>query len=90
MALAGRHQSLAGHCVYCDHCMPCPEGIAIGTTIMLGDWAVGGVTAELRDWYAKLRVPASACTECGICTNRCPFSVDAAPKVRRTAELLEG
>ncbi|MHB0874582.1 MAG: 4Fe-4S dicluster domain-containing protein [Anaerolineae bacterium] len=89
-AIAALPQTLAGHCVYCDHCLPCPEGIAIGTTLTYADWAAAGVTADLKDSYAKLPAPASACTECGVCNSRCPFKVDVPERIRAAAALYEG
>jgi predicted aldo/keto reductase-like oxidoreductase len=32
---------------------------------------------------------SSACTECGVCTERCPFDVDVISKMKQAAELLE-
>ena len=36
-ALANIHTYLAGTCVYCNHCLPCPQGIDIGNTLMMAD-----------------------------------------------------
>lgn len=34
-------------------------------------------------------IQASACTECGVCMERCPFEVDVISKMKQAAELLE-
>ena len=35
-----------------------------------------------REWYAEFPVKASACAECGICLERCPFDVEIIGKMR--------
>jgi predicted aldo/keto reductase-like oxidoreductase len=88
-AIADIYHHLAGHCVYCNHCLPCPQSINIATTILLADWAQNGVTDELIDHYSNLPVKASECTECGVCMERCPFEVDVTVKMREAAEIFE-
>jgi predicted aldo/keto reductase-like oxidoreductase len=87
--VADLHQRLAGQCVYCHHCLPCPEGIEVGWMIWLLDQARGGVTDDHRTWYAGYDVPASECTECGVCAERCPFEVDTIAKLREAVALFE-
>jgi uncharacterized protein len=79
----------AGECVYCNHCLPCPVGIDVGETNRLLDLAKGKPTDALRAAYAALPVPASACTECGSCAERCPFGVDAPMRIGAAAYLYE-
>lgn len=71
-----------GECVYCNHCLPCPQSIDIGGVIRL-------LETSRRDAYAVLPVWASACIECGECESRCPFEVDVIPKMREAAALFE-
>jgi len=87
--IANMHEILAGQCTYCHHCLPCPQGIEIGWMIWLVDHAQGGVTDDLRNWYAEFRVKPSACVECGECLERCPFDVDIVPKIHEAVELFE-
>jgi hypothetical protein len=82
-------QILAGHCVFCFHCHPCPENIEIAWLLLLEGFALDGATDNLRQQYASYKVKASACTECGICLLRCPYSVDILGKLRHAAELFE-
>jgi predicted aldo/keto reductase-like oxidoreductase len=88
-AIASMYRDLAGHCVYCNHCLPCPQNIEIGMTILLTDWAHGGVSDELIGYYSSLPVKASECTECGVCMERCPFEVDVITKMREAVEIFE-
>jgi len=78
-----------GTCTYCNHCMPCSVGINIGHTILWADQGEGGVTEPMREWYARLPIKASACTECGLCLERCPFGVDILERMRMAVALYE-
>jgi predicted aldo/keto reductase-like oxidoreductase len=80
---------LAGQCVYCHHCLPCPEGIEVGWVIWHVDQAQGGNVDQVRGWYSEFTVKASACIECGVCLERCPFSVDIMDKFRQAVALFE-
>jgi predicted aldo/keto reductase-like oxidoreductase len=84
------HQELAGHCVRCNHCLPCPVDIDIGQTILyVGFNRWNGVTNWLREWYEALPVKASACIECDVCVERCPFGVTIVAKMQEAVELFE-
>jgi uncharacterized protein len=78
-----------GNCIYCNHCLPCPEGIDIGQTIHLLDLAQDGMTPTLRAQYSALPVAGSACIECSVCMERCPYEVDVPAKMRLVAALFE-
>ena len=89
-ALPLMHEGLAGQCVRCNHCLPCPSGIDIGNTILcVGFTQWDGVTDWLRGWYAGLPAPASECIECGLCEERCPFGVEVMAKMRQAVALFE-
>jgi len=79
-----------GECTYCNHCLPCPVVIDIGQVNRLLDRAGLSLTASLRADYAALPVKASACTECGACTKRCPFGVDVIPRIHQAVKVFEG
>ena len=66
--------TVAGSCVYCNHCQPCPAGIDIGLVNKYYDLALVGDTIAANH-YTKLAVKADACLHCGHCENRCPFGV---------------
>ncbi|NLS76573.1 MAG: 4Fe-4S binding protein, partial [Chloroflexi bacterium] len=46
-----------------------------------------GVTEELRKGYAGFTVKASACTDCGLCEERCPYDVAIMDKMHRAMAL---
>jgi len=83
------HDHLEGQCTYCDHCLPCPEGIRIGALIWLADYARHGINDDLRGWYAAHPIKASACGACGACLARCPFDVDIIAKMQEAVVLFE-
>ncbi|MGD8624013.1 MAG: aldo/keto reductase [Anaerolineae bacterium] len=87
LARFGRY--VEGECTYCNHCLPCPAVIDIGQVNRLLDLAELGLTPDLRAAYAALPVKASACTECGACTQRCPFGVDVIPRMGAAVWVFE-
>ena len=87
LAQFGRY--VDGECTYCNHCLPCPMVIDIGQINRLLDLAQFGLTAGLRTAYSALPTKASACTECGACSKRCPFGVDVVPRLRQAITVFE-
>ena len=87
--IANIHDYLAGQCVYCHHCLPCPQDIEIGWVIWYVDQTRGGITDQLMADYSTFRVKASECTECGECIERCPFEVDIIGKMHEAIEIFE-
>ena len=84
-AIARFEQYHTGECVYCNHCLPCPVAIDIGLVSRLVDT----FTPALQARYDAMPVKASACTRCGACVKRCPFSVDVLPIIDRAVGLYE-
>jgi len=79
---------LQGSCMYCNHCLPCPVSIDIAAVTRLADTArYAGYTRTTKE-YEALPVQASACTECGMCTERCPFNVDVVCNMKRAAAIF--
>lgn len=81
---------VAGECVHCNHCLPCPSGLDVGQTIRLLETARGRPDGALLAAYAALPAPASDCIQCGECAERCPFRVDSVAKVEEAAALFTG
>jgi predicted aldo/keto reductase-like oxidoreductase len=81
-AVSKSRWTVKGSCLYCNHCLPCSAGINIGEVNKSAD----GLN---RSVYDALPVKASACTECGECMKRCPFSVDIAARMKHAVNLFE-
>ena len=80
-------EKIAGNCVYCNHCQPCPMGIQVGLVNKYYDLAkVGDQLAA--DHYKKLDVKASACVQCGHCDDRCPFGVAQSQRMKEIEEYF--
>ena len=90
--IADVHRYRMGECTYCNHCLPCPEGIDIGRVNHLSDAARLGsyLTDEIVAEYASVTGKASDCSECGTCMERCPYEVNVITKMRQAVEHLEG
>jgi len=79
---------LRGSCMYCNHCLPCPEGIDIGMITRITDTAEYGSVDNIASEYQALSSKASDCTECGVCTERCPFGVDVIANMTRAVDIF--
>ena len=79
-----------GHCMYCGHCAPCPQGIDVAAVTKLLNLvrAQGEVPETVREHYAVLPHRAGECVQCGYCEGRCPFSLGAVENMRQAAELF--
>lgn len=73
-----------GHCVYCNHCQPCPAGIDIGLVNKYYDLSLAGDRLAYSH-YGKLRIKADACLSCGHCDRRCPFRVKQTERMKTIA-----
>ena len=80
---------LAGQCVYCHHCLPCPEEIEVGWVIWYVDHAQDDNLEQFREWYSGFPVKASACVDCGLCVERCPFDVDIMARLAQAVATFE-
>lgn len=69
-----QNSDVAGSCVYCNHCLPCPANIDIGAATKYYDLALAG-DEFAKDHYRKLSRTAADCIYCGRCEPNCPFHV---------------
>lgn len=76
----------AGFCMYCNHCLPCPQNINIAKTISAIDAMEQGDSGGSRMYREQGKVD---CTACGDCEERCPFGVAVIDKMQSADGLLD-
>jgi predicted aldo/keto reductase-like oxidoreductase len=86
---ANIHELLAGQCIYCRHCLPCPQEIEIGWIIWHLDQVQNRGIELIKEWDAGFPVKASACVGCGECLARCPFDVDIIARMQEAVAMFE-
>ena len=63
-------------CRRCDYCQPCPEEIPIQHVIGIKSMVKRMGTRILTEGWPKFAInQARRCTECGLCTERCPYDL---------------
>ncbi len=82
--------SANGACMYCNHCLPCPQEIDIAAVHQYYDLArsLSEVPATIREHYLALHAHASDCIACGACEERCPFGVEVIQNMEKAAVLF--
>ena len=70
-------------CRQCGFCLPCPAGIDILYLFALEGYGKRYRQKDAAATYRSLKVRGSACIECGKCTGRCPFGLDAMNRIKR-------
>lgn len=82
--------SWEGHCMYCGHCAPCPQGIDVAavTKFLNLTKAQNSVPETLREHYAALRHHAGECVKCGACEKRCPFKVTVIQNMQEAVKVF--
>ncbi len=82
--------SWEGHCMYCGHCAPCPQGIDVAavTKFLNLTKAQNSVPETVREHYAALRHHARECVKCGACEKRCPFKVTVIQNMQEAVKVF--
>lgn len=82
--------SWKGHCMYCSHCLPCPQSIDIASVTKFLNLAqsAGKMPETVREHYKVLSHHAGECTGCGACEKRCPFEVEIRKNMKKAAETF--
>ena len=83
--------SLEGHCVYCNHCLPCPVNIDIAAVHRYLDIArldEANVPPSIVQHYRSLEAAGADCIACGSCEARCPFGVEIISDMAEADRLL--
>ena len=88
--LAASKWDLQGKCMYCNHCLPCPQGIDIAQVTRLLHTAqdATGDSDHVKAAYAALTAKGGDCIACEQCNDRCPFAVDAAANMVQAAAVF--
>lgn len=76
-------------CRRCEYCAPCDMEIDIPTVFLLDGYYT---RYDLVDWaqtrYKGMTVQADACTECGVCEERCPYDLPIRRKLTEAHQRL--
>lgn len=82
--------SWQGHCMYCGHCAPCPQGISVAQVSKFYHLckAQSAIPETVREHYAALERHGSDCIGCGQCESRCPFGVAIRETMDAAAKLF--
>lgn len=82
--------SWKGHCMYCGHCAPCPQGIDVASVTRFLNLAIaqGEMPETVREHYAVLEHTAGECVACGACEKRCPFEVPVVENMKKAKEIF--
>lgn len=82
--------SWEGHCMYCGHCAPCPQGIDVAavTKFLNLTKAQNSVPETVREHYAALRHHAGECVKYGACEKRCPFKVTVIQNMQEAVKVF--
>lgn len=82
--------SLKGRCMYCNHCLPCPQHINVAQVNKLLDLARSSrqVPGTVQAHYDALERHGSDCIACHACESRCPFGVAIAGNMKQAAQVF--
>ena len=82
--------SWEGHCMYCNHCLPCPVKIDIASVTKFLNLAQAGknIPETVREHYRVLEHHAGECIKCGACEKRCPFGVKIRENMKEAAGIF--
>jgi predicted aldo/keto reductase-like oxidoreductase len=90
--IVGQYQgNFTGNCVYCSHCLPCPQDINIAEVNKYVDIATldeGAIPPGIAGQYKALKRHGSDCVACGNCEQRCPFSTPVIKNMERAVSLF--
>ena len=78
---------MLGKCVYCNHCLPCPQNIDIAGVTRLLDICSGMSGVSAAGERAAGLASAEGCVKCGSCEASCPFGVKAMKNMEDAASL---
>jgi len=76
-------------CRRCNYCAPCTAGIQIPMIFLIEGYFS---RYNLKDWalarYKATEKKASACIECGVCEERCPYNLPIRQMMKKAQEVF--
>ncbi len=84
------------YCTGCNYCMPCPFEVNIPLNFQIMNYhRIYKITDYAKAQYAQIGNTdwmkgknASACTECGLCEEKCPQKIQIRKQLKETAAVL--
>ena len=84
------------YCTGCNYCMPCPFDVNIPLNFEIMNYhRIYKITDYAKEQYAQIGNKewmkgknASACTECGVCEEKCPQKIQIRKQLKETAAIL--
>ena len=84
------------YCTGCRYCLPCPQNVAIPEIFDAMNYhRVWGLTELGQRMYRRLgnerhpeQLPATACTECGECEEKCPQNLSIIEQLKESHKAL--
>jgi predicted aldo/keto reductase-like oxidoreductase len=77
-------------CRRCDYCLPCPAGIPIQFVLGLRSMIRRMGPAILQSpMFANMTEKAASCTECGDCTERCPYDLPILDMIKNNLDWVK-
>lgn len=77
-------------CRRCGYCMPCSVGINIPFSFLCEGYYT---RYNLKEWafarYNAMNVNPKQCVECGVCEQRCPYSLKIIKKLKKVVDIME-
>ena len=77
------------YCRECGYCLPCPQEMDIPAILrMERTCTVYGLKEWIREEVTHLKINTEACPDCGICEERCPYSLPVREMVKNGVKYL--
>ena len=81
------------YCTGCNYCLPCPNQVNIShLMLMLQFYEVYGLKEVAKNRYRLLartdKKDASACTQCGLCEERCPQTLSICKQLKKIHRIF--
>jgi len=76
-------------CRKCGYCLPCTQNIVIPAALQVLETFKNGQLESGKKAYEKLDPKPDECTECGVCAERCPYSLPIPEKMKQLVQFYE-